>query len=97
MLRYYKVEYFSPAGENMGCVKIACEHKEEDVFYVAENNLAAAQLFFYVVSYADEIEFPLDSDFLSACTYTLKEIGGVEYYKEEYGENKNVEDDFCDA
>lgn len=97
MLRYYKVEYFSPERENMGCAKIMCEHKEEDVFYVVEHNLAAAELFFYAVSYADNIGLPLDSDFLRACTYTLKEIGGVEYYKEEHGENENAEDDFCDA
>ena len=97
MLRYYKVEYFSPTGENMGCAKIACEHRERDMFYVAENNLAATQLFFYAVSYTDNIGLSLDSDFLRACSYTLKEIGGVEYYKEEYMENENVEDDFCDA
>ena len=97
MLRYYKAEYFSPEGEDMGYAKIACEHREEDMFYVAENNLAAAQLFFYAVSYTDDFGLPLDSDFLRACSYTLKEIGGVEYYKEEYGENENVEDDFCDA
>lgn len=97
MLRYYKVEYFSPTGENMGSAKIACVHREGDVFYVEENNLAASQLFFYAVSYADDIGLPLDSDFLRACTYTLKEIGGAEYYKEEHGENENAEDDFCDA
>ena len=57
MLRYYKVEYFSPAGEDMGCAKIACEHKEEDVFYVVENNLAASQLFFYAISYAFIVQF----------------------------------------
>lgn len=97
MLRYYKVEYFSPIGEDIGCAKIACEHREEDMFYVAENNLAASQLFFYALAYVENIEMPFDSDFLRACTYTLKEIGGVEYYREEHRENENVEDDFCDA
>lgn len=97
MLRYYKVEYFSPTGENMGGAKIACVHREEDIFYVAANNLAASQLFFYALAYVENLEIPFDYDFLRACSYTLKEIGGVEYYREEHGENKNVEDDFCDA
>lgn len=97
MLRYYKVEYFSPTGENMGGAKIACVHREEDIFYVAANNLAASQLFFYALTYVENLEIPFDYDFLRACSYTLKEIGGVEYYREEHGENKNVEDDFCDA
>lgn len=97
MLRYYKVEYFSPTGENMGGAKIACVHREEDIFYVAANNLAASQLFFYAFTYVENLEIPFDYDFLRACSYTLKEIGGVEYYREEHRENENVEDDFCDA
>lgn len=96
MLRYYKVEYFSPTGENMGGAKIACVHREEDDFYVAANNLAASQLFFYALAYVGDQEI-FDIDFLRACSYTLKEIGGAEYYKEEQGENENAEDDFCDA
>lgn len=96
MLRYYKVEYFSPTGENMGSAKIACVHREEDHFYVAANNLAASQLFAYAFAYIENLEI-LDIDFLRACSYTLKEIGGAEYYKEEHGENENAEDDFCDA
>jgi hypothetical protein len=67
------------------------------MFYVAENNLAASQLFFYALAYVENLEIPFDYDFLRACSYTLKEIGGVEYYKEEYMENENAEDDFCDA